>query len=91
MVREQGALVDTWWAEALLSERLGLVEGEERARGWRWRHGVRGLTSRRGASVGGWKRVGSDMRLRRRRVRPTRARCLRRAASLRAKYAGVGK
>ena len=32
MVREQGALVDAWWAEAMLSERLGLVRGEERAR-----------------------------------------------------------
>ena len=32
LVREQGALVDTWWAEALLSERLGLLEGEERVR-----------------------------------------------------------
>ena len=32
LVREQGALVDVWWAEALLSARLGLIRGEERAR-----------------------------------------------------------
>ena len=32
LVREQGALVDTGRAEALLSERLGLLEGEERVR-----------------------------------------------------------
>ena len=32
LVREQGALADAWWAEALLNERLGLVAGEERAR-----------------------------------------------------------
>eukprot|EP00964_Phaeocystis_antarctica_P157407 scaffold127582_cov36-Phaeocystis_antarctica.AAC.1 len=32
LVREQGALVDTWWAEALLSKRLGLLEGVERVR-----------------------------------------------------------
>ena len=32
LVREQGALVDAWWAEAMLSERLGLVRREERAR-----------------------------------------------------------
>eukprot|EP00964_Phaeocystis_antarctica_P004939 scaffold2688_cov34-Phaeocystis_antarctica.AAC.1 len=32
LVREQGALVDTWWAEALLSKRLGHYGSDGRLR-----------------------------------------------------------